>query len=57
MGILVLFLRRKPFNLSPLSVMFTVRMVGDRGCEKIHKEKKVERVKFYIFASPRELKG
>ena len=50
---LVSYLRRKVFNLSPLSVMLTVSVVGDGGCEKIHKENKVQRVKFYIFTFQR----
>ena len=34
-----------------------VRVVGDTGCERIHKEKKVQRAKFFIFTFPREGKG
>ena len=39
-----------------LLVMGSVRVVGNTVCERIHKEKKVQRVKFY-FTFPREGKG
>ena len=37
--------------------LFNVRVVGDMGCERIHKEKKVERVEFLFTRQERRGHG